>query len=365
MNNLSYQGFTLIRNGLKEWMKKNKLPGYDFNVYIFLLMNCDFRTGVWTGTASDIAIGIGDLNLKKRVKTSLVRLRSNSFIVYPAGNGRRAGYDVTINKYEPMVGSLSGTRSSTSFKGGSDAVEYHPRPVPGPAEGPVQGPVPGSAESQFYNRFAPQPTDYTSHTPTERCNTQNEKRKNVYKEQMHSSAASRDTPSLLALLYEIVGTTQLATSLADRKKYVACVKKLETTHLDQTENVLRFAKDSVNWSYKIRNAETPLPYIIKCSGLIAAEMDASMIDSPTISSGGVSAEEYQRLQKKFFAQAITENEYASLSQEQRDTLPFPPRAGVEGCDNCGGSGYYAVPNGKIGETAKCNCQLTGRSEPRV
>src|SRR5262249_20887291 len=102
------EGFTGIRNGLREHIKQGKLCPTDLGVYLFLQLECDWRTGIYHGTALGIAYGFGDANLKKLVQAALRRLRDAGYINYRDGDGRRKGYPILIHKFRPTSGKLFG-----------------------------------------------------------------------------------------------------------------------------------------------------------------------------------------------------------------------------------------------------------------
>lgn len=106
--NLNPEGFTAIRNGIREHVKQGKFQLNDLGLYLYLHLECDWRTGVYHGTAEGIAYGLGDLSLKREVQDSLSRLRREGYINYRKGNGQRGGYDILIHKFRPTVGKLFG-----------------------------------------------------------------------------------------------------------------------------------------------------------------------------------------------------------------------------------------------------------------
>jgi len=86
------------------------LGPYDLGIYAFLHLHADWATGIYTGCALGIAIGFGDSRIKEQIQKSLRRLKDRKYINYRNGDGRRGAYSILINKYEPRIGELSGTR---------------------------------------------------------------------------------------------------------------------------------------------------------------------------------------------------------------------------------------------------------------
>jgi hypothetical protein len=107
---MANEGFAQIRNGLKEHIEAGKLCPTDLGVYTFLQLYCDYATGIYTGTALGISYRMGDATLKNLIQHSLNRLRKSRFINYRNGNGKRGGYAILIDKYEPNFGALKGRR---------------------------------------------------------------------------------------------------------------------------------------------------------------------------------------------------------------------------------------------------------------
>jgi len=118
------EGFTKIRNGLMPHVKAGKLSLSDMGLYLFLHMACDWRTGIYEGTALGIAYGIGNSSAKRAVQYALSNLRAVGFINYRLGTGSRGHYSVLIDKFEPSFGERTGSRLN-AWKHGSKAVpEY-------------------------------------------------------------------------------------------------------------------------------------------------------------------------------------------------------------------------------------------------
>ena len=104
-------GFAQIRNGLLEHIKAGKLSPADAGVYLYLHLACDYKTGIIHTTALGIAAtGFGDAIYTDKVQESLSRLKKIRFINYPKGIGKRGGYDILIDKFEPKGGDWVGYR---------------------------------------------------------------------------------------------------------------------------------------------------------------------------------------------------------------------------------------------------------------
>ena len=107
------QGFTKIRNGLREHLKAGKFTPDDLGVWTYLQMACNYATGIYVGTSTGIAYGFGDAGDKTlidRIQRSLARLRKGGYINYPKGSGKRKAYPILLDKFEPTYGEQSGMR---------------------------------------------------------------------------------------------------------------------------------------------------------------------------------------------------------------------------------------------------------------
>src|ERR1035441_2955067 len=143
---MATEGFSKIRNGLRDHIKAGELCPTDLGVYLYLHMSCDYATGIYTGTALGIAYGFGDVSLKDKVKHTLNRLRKSRFINYRSGNGKRKGYAILIDKYEPTYGARSGQRLNAWKHVDSVIPEYEP--MPGDSPGQTPGGLPVASQSR-------------------------------------------------------------------------------------------------------------------------------------------------------------------------------------------------------------------------
>lgn len=143
---MATEGFSKIRNGLKEHIEAGELCPTDLGVYLFLHLYCDYSTGIYKGTALGIAYRMGDAALKDLIKHSLSRLRNLKFINYRFGNGQRGGYSILINKFEPTFGALSGMRLNAWKHEDKVVPEYEP--LPGQTPGRTPSGIPVASQSR-------------------------------------------------------------------------------------------------------------------------------------------------------------------------------------------------------------------------
>ena len=119
--------FTALRNGLREHIRLGQLPPFDLGIYTFLHLNAEWTTGIYTGCALTIAYQFGDPRQKPKIQKALRRLRDRKYINYRNGDGTRNGYPILINKYEPTVGELCGTRLNAWTHGELVRADYEPK----------------------------------------------------------------------------------------------------------------------------------------------------------------------------------------------------------------------------------------------
>jgi hypothetical protein len=93
-------------------------------VYLFLHLYCDYSTGIYKGTALGIAYRMGDATHKSTINKSLARLKKIKFINFRAGIGKRGGYEILIDKFEPTFGELRGCRLN-AWKSGANGRPFY------------------------------------------------------------------------------------------------------------------------------------------------------------------------------------------------------------------------------------------------
>jgi len=118
------KNFTPIRNGLLDHLERGRFSPFDLGVYMFLHLHADWATGIYRGCALGIAFGFGDSSLKHHIQKALRRLRDRGYINYKKGDGTRGNYSILIDKYEPRVGELLGTRLDAWKSGDLAEAEY-------------------------------------------------------------------------------------------------------------------------------------------------------------------------------------------------------------------------------------------------
>ena len=80
--------FTAIRNGLDEHFEEGKFTPYDMGVYYVILRQCDWKTGIWKGSAAKIVAAYGFSPDLRDVQRSMHRLREIQMINYRDGRGQ-------------------------------------------------------------------------------------------------------------------------------------------------------------------------------------------------------------------------------------------------------------------------------------
>jgi len=122
--------FTAIRNGLDEHFEEGKFTPYDMGVYYVILRQCDWKTGIWKGSAAKIVAAYGFSPDLRDVQRSMHRLREIQMINYRDGRGqnrgKRGNYPVLIHHYKPQKGAYSGMRLNAFAPGSLEHPVYEP-----------------------------------------------------------------------------------------------------------------------------------------------------------------------------------------------------------------------------------------------
>jgi hypothetical protein len=119
--------FTPLRNGILEHLRDGKLCIFDFAIYVCMIMRSNWATGIYHGCAGTIAYQCGEPNSKPKINKTLIRLRSDGYINYRKGDGKRGGYPILINKCDIRIGELAGTRLDAWENGELAVPKYKPQ----------------------------------------------------------------------------------------------------------------------------------------------------------------------------------------------------------------------------------------------
>lgn len=102
-------GHIQVRNGILEHVQRGWMDGGMFLAFCVLLHQCDWATGVWTGSAARLREAIPSWSLPTCVRV-INRLVRGQYIDSEHVRGLRGNYKVLINNYEPTAGPLAGKR---------------------------------------------------------------------------------------------------------------------------------------------------------------------------------------------------------------------------------------------------------------
>jgi hypothetical protein len=103
MSDQNQDGFIHLRNGLLEHVQKGWMDSDMVLAYLVLLRQCDWATGVWTGSAARLKDTVPAWSLSTCIRV-LSRLARGLYIESEHIRGSRGNYPVLINNYEPIVG---------------------------------------------------------------------------------------------------------------------------------------------------------------------------------------------------------------------------------------------------------------------
>jgi hypothetical protein len=104
------RGFIQIRSGLSEHLLNGALDAFTVSVYLIILMQVDFETGVWTDSAARLLASAPRGASLRDMQRALELLEKIGFIRIFHRHGQRGNYRALINKYEPKTGALTGKR---------------------------------------------------------------------------------------------------------------------------------------------------------------------------------------------------------------------------------------------------------------
>jgi hypothetical protein len=104
------RGFIQIRSGLSEHLLNGALGVFALGVYLIILLQVDFETGVWTGSAARLLASAPRGASLRDMQRALELLEKIGFIRIFHRHGQRGNYRALVNKYEPKTGALIGKR---------------------------------------------------------------------------------------------------------------------------------------------------------------------------------------------------------------------------------------------------------------
>lgn len=108
-------GFTIIRRGLLDHLESGSLSLPDLGVYLILHLQCDFRTGIWIGSAEKIRVACPRSTTIRAIQKSISRLRKIGFVKTFSTRGKRGNYPLILDKYVVQSGALTGRRLNASL----------------------------------------------------------------------------------------------------------------------------------------------------------------------------------------------------------------------------------------------------------
>jgi hypothetical protein len=107
MNN---NGHIKLRRGLLKHIEQGRLTTFDTGIYTRILLEADYRSGIWWGSASKLLALASADSSPRRVRASLQHLDGIGFLRRFWVRGRHGNYPVLINKFECSDGAMKGMR---------------------------------------------------------------------------------------------------------------------------------------------------------------------------------------------------------------------------------------------------------------
>jgi len=106
-------GFTAIRHGIFDHLRDGRMHPTMLAIYVLILHQCDWRSGLWLGSAYRVFDSFGQTIELRTIRDNLKRLYKSGYLKSFRKKGRRGNYYVAINKYRPTVGVLRGRQLNT------------------------------------------------------------------------------------------------------------------------------------------------------------------------------------------------------------------------------------------------------------
>jgi hypothetical protein len=114
------EGFLALRTGLFEHLQAGRMTAAMFPIYVVLLHQANWQTGVWNGNAHRIYHALGGTQDLSSIRKNLAKLCRQLYVKSFHFQGNRGNYYVLINRYKPSFGELKGkvlnAEKSTSWK---------------------------------------------------------------------------------------------------------------------------------------------------------------------------------------------------------------------------------------------------------
>jgi len=106
--------FTPVLRGLDDHLEAGRFTPTSHSVYVLLLGQCDYETGVYYGGAKSIWGLYGYVGILKPIQDALAHLKKNKFIQYRDGDGKKGNYKITVLNHIVRQGEQKGKRVNTS-----------------------------------------------------------------------------------------------------------------------------------------------------------------------------------------------------------------------------------------------------------
>lgn len=118
-------GFLQIRRGIEEHLLKGSLSYCDLGIFVTILLQANYRTGQWWGSAPRLAATATRGASLRNIQRSIEHLETLGFLkVFREGQGTRGNYGVLINKFEPTIGKHKGKRLCAAISTDYDNPAY-------------------------------------------------------------------------------------------------------------------------------------------------------------------------------------------------------------------------------------------------
>jgi hypothetical protein len=95
---VAYSGFVKLRRGILEHYQDGKVSAYEFHIYVLIILEADYRTGVWCGSGKKLS-ALYRMSLRT-CQDVLAKLEGKRYIRRFMTFGKHGNYPVLVNKYQ-------------------------------------------------------------------------------------------------------------------------------------------------------------------------------------------------------------------------------------------------------------------------
>lgn len=107
---MNSNGYAIVRLGILDHLVVGRLGFFEMGIYTTILLQADFHTGIWWGSAPRLLATCPRGTSLRRVQQAIKTLVDIGFLRPSRVHGKRGNYPVLIDKYDIKLGALKGKR---------------------------------------------------------------------------------------------------------------------------------------------------------------------------------------------------------------------------------------------------------------